>query len=147
MFYICTNAFANPTGKPIKIENVSDEAAKLAGLTKGFSQTYLTVGGKPAETHIHKGAVFAIGSATDEKDLSPADKTLVAQLMVAKKIERATPGAVARISAEVATEQATADRDKKRDALSDPVKVLAELVAGLPDAIASAVAEALKAKK
>ncbi len=139
MKYICTNPFPNPPGKPIVIADIKDESGKV--VTK---QSHVVIDGKECKEHIHKGAIFNIGTASEFKDLSPAEKTLVSQLAVSKKIAEATPQTIERINKEVAAEKLVADRDAERDAKADPMKLIADALAGLPDMIAKAVAAAVK---
>ena len=132
MKYICTNPFPNPPGNPIVIASpINGAVVKNAA-------------GKDETKHIHKGATFEIGTASEFKDLSPAEKTLVSQLAVSKKIAEATPQTIERINKEVAAEKLVADRDAERDAKADPMKLIADALAGLPDMIAKAVAAAVK---
>ena len=121
MKYICINDFPNPQGNPIKLTG---------------SQKHVLVGGKEAKSHIHKGAVFEIGQATEFAGLSPAEKELVAHLAVAGKIAEATDATVKRIEAEVEADAARAESDAK---LSKAAPGLADLLKALPDMIAAAV--------
>ena len=137
MKYICINPFPNPVGKPIIIRDTTDAAGK------NVKQSHITLDGVVRTDHIHKGAIFEIGSATEFKDLSPSEKTLVAQLATAKKIAEATPQTVERVNKEVASEEAMATRDAKRDAKADPMQAIAAALTALPDMIAAAVAAAV----
>jgi len=141
MKYICTSDFPNPPGKPIVIEDVRDESGKVVR-----AQSHVLVGGKPAKEHVHKGAVFTIGTASEFKDLSPADRTLVAQLFVSKKIKDATPANIKAIDEEVAADKKRAERDAEAaDKLRGPTA--ADILAQLPDLIAQSVATAVASIK
>ena len=140
MKYICTNPFPNPPGNPIVVADTQDASGKLV------KQSHVVIGGKEQKGHIHKGAIFNIGTATDFKELSPSDRTLVSLLAVSKKIAEATPQTIERVNKEVAAEDLVAKRDAERDAKSDPMKVIADALAGLPDMIAAAVAAAVGKK-
>jgi hypothetical protein len=137
MKYIAVNDFPNPPGNPIVLGD-------------GQKHT-LDANGKELKNHIHKGAQFSIGSATEYKNLSPSDKTLVAQLSVSGKIAEAKPEIVSGILEEVKADAARAKADTAKAAVSDPLKVLADLVEKLPElmqqAAATAVANADKGKK
>lgn len=123
MKYICLNDFPNPQGNPIVL---------------GEGQKHVTVGGKEHKQHIHKGATFNIGSASEYKDLSPAEKELVAHLVVSGKIAEATEASTKRVNAEVAADAARAEADAKATKASAQPGV-AELLKALPDMIAAAV--------
>jgi hypothetical protein len=140
MRYIATSDFANPPGNPVVIEDIKDEKGAVVR-----AQAPVVLNGKPCKTHVQKGAVFTIGTATEYKDLSPAERTLVAQLMVARKIADATDANVKRIDAEVKDDKARAERDAQAAAsLRGPT--MAEIMAALPNLIASAVAAAVPRK-
>src|SRR5579872_4179539 len=119
MKYICTNPFPNPPGKPIVITNLTDEGGKVTR-----KQAHVTVDGKECKEHVHKGAIFTIGTASEFKDLAPAEKTLVSQLMVSKKIAEATPANIERIDKEIAADKVREERDAARDAKADPMKAI-----------------------
>ena len=142
MKYICTNPFPNPQGKPIVVADIKDESGKVV-----VKQSHVTLNEVVRTDHIHKGAIFNIGTASEFKDLSPAEKMLVAQLATAKKIAEATTQTVERVNKEVAAEKALAERDAARDKKADPMQLIAEALAGLPDMIAAAVAAAVKPAK
>lgn len=139
MKYICTNPFPNPPGKPIVIADIKDESGKTT-----VKQSHITVDGKEAKEHVHKGAIFNIGTASTFSDLSPAEKTLVAQLVVSKKIAEATPQTVERINKEVAAEKLVVERDAARDAKSDPMAPLREILAALAEQNAAILAAVSK---
>ncbi len=138
MKYICTNPFPNPQGKPIVVEDHKDESGKVT-----LKQSHVTLDGVVRKDHIHKGAIFSIGTASEFKDLAPAEKFLVAQLATAKKIAEATTQTVERVNKEVAHEKALAERDAARDKKADPMQAIADALAGLPDMIAAAVSAAV----
>ncbi len=136
MKYICTNPFPNPPGNPIVIADVKDESGKVT-----VKQSHVVVDGKEQKTHIHKGAIFTIGTATEFKDLSPAERTLVSLLAVSKKIAEATPQTIERVNKEVAAEKLVAERDAARDAKADPMKAIADVLAALQESIAALTAK------
>lgn len=135
MKYICTNPFPNPPGKPIVIADIKDEAGKVS-----VKQSHITVDGKEAKEHVHKGAIFSIGTATEFKDLSPAEKTLVSQLVVSKKIAEATTQTVERVNKEVIAEKLVSERDAARDAKADPMAPLREILAAIAEQNAAILA-------
>lgn len=125
MKFICTSDFPNPQG----------EVIKLTG-----DQKHLTdANGKELKNHIHEGAVFNIGSATEFAQLSPSEKTLVAQLKTSGKITEATDAAVKRITEKVKLDESRKVSDTTRDAVADPLKGLADPLKGLADIIAKVV--------
>ena len=132
MKYICTNPFPNPPGKPIVITDIKDESGKVT-----VKQSHIIVDGVERKEHVHKGAIFSIGTASEFKDLSPAEKTLVSQLAVSKKIAEATPQTIERVNKEVAAEKLIVERDSARDSKSDPLKALADVLTGLQTAVES----------
>ena len=135
MKYICTNPFPNPPGKPIVIADIKDESGKTT-----VKQSHITVDGKECKEHVHKGAIFSIGTASTFSDLSTAEKTLVSQLAVSKKIAEATPQTVERINKEVAAEKLVAERDAERDAKADPMASLREILSTLAEQNAAILA-------
>ena len=130
MKYICTNPFPNPPGKPIVIADIKDDSGKVVVKQSAIHPD-----------HVHKGAIFNIGTASEFKDLSPAERTLVAQLAVSKKISEATPQTVERVNKEVAAEKLIAERDAVRDAKADPMKAIADVLAGLKESVAALAAK------
>jgi hypothetical protein len=85
--------------------------------------------------HVHKGAIFEIGTAETLKGLAKEDQKaaeLAARLLMAKCVEPATPEAIARVQAELAHEQNRADREKK---MNDAAKLQA-LGVGFQDLVA-----------
>ncbi len=139
MKYICTNPFPNPPGKPIVIADIKDEGGKV--VTK---QSHVVIDGKECKEHVHKGAIFSIGTASTFAELSPAEKTLVSLLAVSKKIAEATPQTVERVNKEVAAEKLVADRDAARDAKADPMAHLREILAALAEQNAAILAAVSK---
>lgn len=127
MKYICTTDFPNPQGNPIVL---------------GDSQKHVIVDGKELKQHIHKGAIFNIGTATEYKDLSPTEKELVAHLMVSGKIAEATDATVKRIKAEAAADEDRAERDAAttKAAVQPGITKILEALPGL-------IAAAVKANK
>jgi len=137
MKYICINDFPNPVGKPIVIEPLKDENGKDTR-----DQTHVVIGGKPCREHIHKGAVFNIGTATEFKELAPAEKILVSHLMVSKKIAEATDDTIKRVDSEVKSDAELVKRDAEAEkAVRGPS--MSEIMEALPDLIAKAVAAAV----
>ena len=126
MKYICINPFANPPGHPIVIADLKDESGKVV-----LKQSHVVVGEKEQKAHIHKGAIFTIGTAATFAELSPAEKTLVAHLAVEKKIAEATDATVAKVLKEVEADKARDARDAKRDTRPDPLAALADILAGI----------------
>jgi len=123
MKYICTTDFPNPQGNPIVL---------------GDGQKHLLVGGKECKAHIHKGAVFNIGSATEYAQLSPSEKELVAHLVVSGKIAEASEATVKRINAEVEADNKLAESDAKAAKAAEEPSI-SEVLAALPAMIAAAV--------
>jgi hypothetical protein len=134
MQYIATHDFANPPGNPIVIADLKDDNGKVIREQKPVKNGTIVKDGKTIQAHIHKGVVFSIGTATEFKELSPAERTLVSQLMVSKKIAEASPKTIAKIDAEVKFDKERADRDEatavaaRGVSMSDVLKVLPELV-------------------
>ena len=127
MKYIAINDFSNPANSPVKLS--------------GDQKHKTDAKGQPLKHHIHKGAQFEIGQAPEFASLTPAEKVLVAHLMVSGKIAEATDAKVKAVNAEV-------ESDAKRDAADlaaskavSPVTV-AEVLAQLPALVAAAVAKA-----
>lgn len=130
MKYICTNDFPNPIGNPI---------------TLGDSQKHVTdANGRELKNHIHKGAQFSIGSATEFKDLSPAEKTLVAHLTVSGKIAEAKDATVTKINDEVKADKSRAKADAEK-ATSSAALSVSDVLKSLPELIAAAVKNAVPA--
>lgn len=128
MNLIAIKGFPNPTGNPISIEDLSDYPDK--GKTR--KQAHISIDGEEQVGHIHKGAIFAIGKEPEFKNLSPADRQLVSQLMVSKSVLEATPDNVKKIDAEVLAEKKSAERDRARESgFSNPFQAMADAIAGL----------------
>lgn len=135
MKYICISDFPNPPGNPIVIADV--DGRKQAPIA------VKTINGKETQPHIHKGVIFSVGTASTFEDLAPGEKTLVAQLMVSKKIKEAKPEVIKAVDLEVAADKGRAERDAKaaKD-LRGPT--MAEIMDALPTLIAAAVSAAVK---
>ncbi len=143
MKYICTNPFPNPQGKPIVIADLKDESGKVT-----LKQSHVTLNEVVRTDHIHKGAIFNIGTATEFKDLSPAEKFLVSQLAGStKKIEEATPQTIDRVNKEVAHEKALVERDAARDKKADPNTAIMETLKTLTEAVTALTAAVNKPAK
>lgn len=143
MNYICTNDFPNPVGNPIVVKDFVLEDGKPARKQAPLV-TAKDKAGKELHPHIHKGVVFSIGTGSAYDELAPAEKTLVAQLMVSKKIAVATPEAIRRVDKEVEADKLREERDAKlakqmRGATVD------EVLKALPDLISAATATAVSA--
>lgn len=143
MKYIVTNDFPNPVGNPIVIADVPGEDGKPARKQAPIA-TVKDKSGKEIQCHIHKGVIFNIGTASEYKELAPAEKTLVAQLVVSKKIAEATPATIKRVDDEVAADKLRIERDEKA-AKANRGATIAEILAALPDLIAGAVQTAVQA--
>lgn len=66
----------------------------------------IQIEGQLNERHIHKGAVFSIGTADSLKKLLPEERLLVAQLVVSKAVGDATdPKVVKAVQDELAAEK------------------------------------------
>ena len=94
MEFIATCSFRNVGGK-IKIENALNPE------------------------HVHKGAIFDIGTAETLKGLAKEDQKtaeLAARLIMAKCAEPATPETIARVEAELEQERKRAERENKANA-------------------------------
>lgn len=142
MKLIATNNFPNLPGNSIVLEDIKDEKGAVV-----LKQAHVTDStGKALKNHIHKGARFSIGAASEFKDLSPNDRQTVAMLRFAGKVADATPANVERIETELKAEKIRDDADKAKAAVSDPLATLAKLVESLPQMVADAVAAALPKK-
>jgi hypothetical protein len=73
----------------------------------------ITVPNALHDDHVHKGAIFEIGTAETLKGLAKEDQKaaeLTARLLMAKCVEPATPETIARVSAELEQDRVRAER-------------------------------------
>jgi hypothetical protein len=97
------------------------------------------------DKHIHKGALFQIGTGKILKDVTPVERTQIATLVFARCVGDATdPKVVQEVKDEILTDKKREENAKRLNAASDSSALVAQLTALLQKAAAEPKAAAAK---
>lgn len=141
MKVICTNDTNNTQGK-IKVEDIKDTAGKVVRAQSHIKNKK----GEELKGHIHKGAIFEIGTASTFAGLDIESKVFYAKLRAAGKIEDATPETIERVDKEIEAQKAMDAADAARASASDPFQVIADTQKKLAEILAALTAQKVPTK-